>query len=143
MESSVVRKRVREAIESARHGAAARRAANDAAGVAWQRGRETVVVPVRRQAAQILRSEGYLLQVSTPGDSVRVSLEKAPQDGVELLLDTTGAEPVLLLRVTRSRGRQTTSDERVVANGATAIEAVTEEQACDLLLSALSPMFER
>ena len=143
MESSVVRKRVREAIEWARHAAAAHRAANEAAGRAWDTTREAIVVPVWRQAAQILKAEGYPLQVSTPGSSVRVSLEKAPQDGVELVLDTTATEPVLLLRVIRTRGRETTSDERVAVNGTSAIDAITEEQACDLLLSALSPFLER
>jgi hypothetical protein len=143
MEPSVLRRRVREAIESARHAAATRRAANEAAGRAWQATRETVVVPAWRQTVQVLKSEGYLLQVSTPGDAVRVSLDKAPQDGVEILLDATTAEPALLVKVIRTRGRETTSDERAVVNGMAAIEAISEEQACNLLLSALSPFFER
>jgi hypothetical protein len=143
MEPSVLRKHVREAIESARQTAAARRVSSEAAGRVWQTTREKIVVPAWRQTAQVLRSEGYLLQVSTPADAVRVSLEKSPQDGVELLLDTTAAEPALLVRVIRSRGRETTSDERAVVNGTAAIEAISEEQACNLLLSALAPFFER
>jgi len=143
MEPSVLRKRVREAIESGRQAAAARRSASDAASRTWQTTRETIVGPAWRQAVQVLRAEGYLLQVSTPGDAVRVSLENAPQDGVELALDTTGPEPALLQRVTRSRGRDMTSDESVVVSGSEAIGAVTDEQACSLLLTAMAPFFER
>ncbi len=143
MEPSVLRKHVRDAIESGRHAAANRRAVNEAASRTWHTALETVVVPAWRQTVQVLKAEGYLLQVSTPSGAVRVSLEKTPQDGVELTLDTTGPEPSLLQRVTRSRGRDTTSDERIVVSGTEAIGALADEQACGLLLSAMAPFFER
>jgi hypothetical protein len=143
MEPSVLRKRVRESIESARQAAAARRAANEAAVRAWQSARETVVVPAWQQTTQVLRSEGYQLQVSTPADMVHVTLEKSPQDGVEILLETGSQGPVLLLRVTRRHGREVTSDERVAVTGTDAIAAITDEQACALLLEAMAPFFER
>jgi len=143
MEPSVLRKRVRESIDSARQAAAARRAANEAASQAWQAARETVVVPAWQQTVQVLRSEGYLLQVSTPAGTVHVTLEKSPQDGVELLLETGSQGPVLLLRVTRRHGREVTSDERVAVTGTEAIAAISDEQACTLLLEAMAPFFER
>jgi len=139
----VLRRRVRESIESARHAAAARRASHEAASRAWQAARDTVVVPAWQQTTQVLRSEGYLLQVSTPAGAVHVTLEKSPQDGVELVLETGSQGPVLLTRVTRSRGREVTTDERVVLTGTEAIAALTDEQACGLLLEAMGPFFER
>lgn len=143
MEPSVLRRRVKEAIDVARQGAVARRAASDAAARAWESALETVVVPAWQQTVQVLRSEGYLLQVSTPSDTVRVSSEKNPQDGVELALETGSQGPFLLQRVTTSRGREVMSDERVAAAGTDTIAALTEEQAVALLLSALAPWFER
>jgi hypothetical protein len=143
MEPSVLRRRVKEAIEAARQGAAARRAASEAASSTWLTVKDTIVVPAWRQTAQVLRSEGYLVQLSTPSDAVRVTLEKAPQDGVELVLDTSGDEPAILLRVTRSRGREITRDERVALSGEGAIATVSDEQACGLLLAAMAPFFER
>jgi SpoU rRNA methylase family enzyme len=143
MEPSVLRRRVKEAIEAARQGAAARRATGDAASLAWRAARETVVVPAWQQTVQVLRSEGYLLQVSTPSDTVRVSSEKHPQDGVEVALETGSQGPFLLQRVTTSRGREVMSDERVAVAGTETIAALTEEQAVALLLSALAPWFER
>jgi hypothetical protein len=143
MEPSQVRRHVRESIERARQTAAARRAVNDTASRTWDSVRDSVVVPTWQQAAQVLRSEGYLLQVSTPGQAVRVTSEKAGQDGVELTLDTTGPSPILLLRVTRTRGREVLTDERVTLAGDEAIGAIDDEQACMLLLDALAPFFER
>ena len=143
MEPSVLRKRVKEAIEAARQAGAARRAATDTAARAWHTAIDSVVAPAWNQTIQVLRSEGYQLQLSMPGEMVRVSLEKTPQDGVELGLETGSQGPFLLLRVTRSRGRDVTSDERVAVAGTEAINGLDDEQACTLLLSALSPFFER
>jgi hypothetical protein len=143
MEPSVLRKRVREAIDAARHAAAARRAAGDAAALAWRSVRDSVVTPAWQQTVQVLRAEGHLLQVSTPGDTVRVRSEKNPQDGVELALESGSQGPFLLQRVTTTRGREVTSDERVAVSGTDTIAAITEEQAIALLLSALAPFFER
>jgi len=143
MEPSALRKRVKEAIDGARQAATARRVAGDAAERAWRAARETVVVPTWQQTVQVLRSEGYLLQVSTPSDTVRVSTEKNPQDGVELALETGSQGPFLLQRVTTTRGREVTSDERVAVAGTETIAALNEEQAVALLLSALAPFFER
>jgi hypothetical protein len=143
MEPSVLRRRVKEAIDAARHAAASRRATSDAAERAWRAARETVVVPACQQTVQVLRSEGYLLQVSTPSDTVRVSSERNPQDGVEFALETGSQGPFLLQRVTTSRGREVMSDERVAIAGVETIAALTEEQAITLLLSALAPFFER
>jgi hypothetical protein len=143
MEPSTLRKRVKEAIEGARQAAAARRATADAAALAWRSARDTVVIPTWQQTVQVLRSEGYLLQVSTPSNSVRVNSEKNPQDGVELVLETGSQGPFVLQRVTTTRGREVTSDERVAIAGTETIASITEEQAAALLLSALAPFFER
>jgi hypothetical protein len=143
MEPSVLRRQIRDAIDGARQAAVARRAAGDAAALAWRAARDTVVIPSWQQAVQVLRSEGYLLQVSSPADAVRVNSEKNPQDGVELSLESGSQGPFLLQRVTTTRGREVRSDERVAVAGTDIIASLTEEQAVALLLSALAPFFER
>jgi hypothetical protein len=142
MDVSEVRRLVRDVIERARHTGGERRARNDAANRVWIDVRDQIVVPACRQVAQVLRSEGYPFQVSTPGETVRLSSEKSPEDVIELALDTTGAVPALVCRVQHTRGREIRQDERVVAPGVP-MAALTDEQVVALLVEVLPPFVER
>jgi hypothetical protein len=141
MEVSDVRRRIRDAIQRARHEAAERRTRNDAAAHAWLDLRDRIVVPLCQQVIQALRPESIPFQLSTPGDTVRLTHERATEDFVELRLDTS-AEPVVMCRVQRVRGREIVESERPVAP-ATAIESITSEQVLETLIDVLPPLLER
>lgn len=120
-----------------------RRARVDEAGGAWGGVLETVVLPVSRQVVQVLRAEGHALQIFTPGDQVRIGPDSRPGDFVELLLETGGEEPEIVGRVSRSRGREIVTRERVLVRGPRAIAALTEEQALEFVAGALGEILVR
>jgi hypothetical protein len=142
MEVSQVRKRVHEMLDRARKADAERRAATDAAGTAWERIREEMAVPLARQVAQVLRAEGYAFQVFTPADVVRLSSERSGEDFVELALDASNRRPSLVARISRVRGREVLSDERVLAEGAD-IEQLDEDRMLECLLDAMIVVVQR
>jgi hypothetical protein len=141
MEISDVRRRVRDTIQRARQDAAARRARNESAERAWLDLRDRIVVPVCQQVVQVLRPEGFPFQLSTPGETVRITHERGSEDFMELRLDTS-AEPVVVCRAQRVRGREILENERQVAAG-TPIESITSEQVLEILMEVLLPFVER
>jgi len=76
MEISQVRKRVLQTVERAKVQAAERRARNDEATTLFGPFLDTVVVPLVRQLAQVLRAESHLFNVFTPSGSVRLMSER-------------------------------------------------------------------
>src|SRR6478672_12906632 len=104
MEVSDVRRRLRAAIEDARRRSAERRARADEASRAWERILPEVAVPVVHTIASALAAEGHRFKVFTPGEAVRLSLERSAEEFVELSLDTQGDQPAVMLRSTRGRG---------------------------------------
>jgi len=141
METSIVRRRVTETIEHARRSAAQRRERSEEAARAYDEFLQHVATPLVKQIAGALRASGYPFGVFTPGGAVRLSSEKAPQDYVELTLDNSGDEPVVLGRVSRARGRRIIETERPVATGP--IGELTEAQLLEFLLKELEPFVER
>jgi len=77
MEISAVRQQMLLAIERAKRAALDRRAANDAAARQYGVFLDQVAVPLFRQAANVLRAEGYFFSLFTPGGSVRRRLHRA------------------------------------------------------------------
>lgn len=142
MEVSDVRRRLRGAIEEAKRRAAERRAKSDEAVRAWQAVLPEVAVPACHTMASALAGEGYRFKVLTPGDSVRLSLERSAEEFVELALDTTRDAPAVMIRSTRSRGRRMLTSERV-ARDAGSIAALTQDDIVDLLLGELVAFIER
>jgi hypothetical protein len=142
MEISVVRKRVRDAIEQARTAAAARRTANQQATSAWDQLLQQVDTPVMQQVSQVLKSEGHAFGVITPAGTVRLTSERSADDYIEVTLDTAGPVPVALARVNRTRGRERFSDEHILASG-DAIPGLTGEKLLDVLTTVLGPFLER
>ena len=130
-------------MAEAKRRAADRRAHVDEAAGAWGGVLETVVLPVARQVVQVLKAEGHALQIFTPGEQVRIGPESRPADFVELTLESGGGEPEIVARVSRSRGREIVTEERVLARGPQAIAALTEEQALEFVAVALVEILVR
>jgi hypothetical protein len=141
METSTVRNRLRDTIERAKRGAADRRAAADAAARDYGEFLQDRAIPLFRQLANALKVAGYPFVVNTPADSVTLVSERAASDAVELSLDTSGDEPLVILRTSRSRGRKRFESERPVGKGP--ISSLSDELLLEVLLKELEPFVEK
>ena len=139
METSDVRKRLNQTIERAKRNAAERRARADEAARAFEIFLSTIAVPLFRQVANILRSDGYLFSVSTPSGSVRLMSDRAAEDFIELFLDTLDVRPHVVGHSSRSRGRRVLVSERAIGEPG----ALTEEAVLAFLLKELEAFVER
>jgi len=142
MEVSDLRRRLRSAIDDAKKRSVERRTRVDDARRAWERLLPEMAVPTFHTMAGALTAEGHRFKVFTPGEAVRLSLERSAEEFVELSLDTDRDEPALLLRSTRGRGRRIVSTERIVGEGAQ-IAGVTQEDLVAAMLEELIPFIER
>ena len=142
MEVSDVRRRLRAAIETAKRSAAERRTRSDEAAQAWSTVLSEAAVPAFHTLASALAGEGHRFKVSTPGESVRLTPDRAGEEFVELALDTARDVPAVTLRSTRGRGRRMVSSERAVREGA-AIAALTQSDIIELVLEEVVPFIER
>ena len=139
METSEVRKRLNQTIERAKRQAAERRARGDEAARTFETFLSTIAVPLVRQVANILRSDGYLFNVFTPSGSVRLMSDRAAEDFIELSLDTAGDRPQVIGHVSRSRGRRVHESERALGEPG----ELTEETVLEFLLKELEAFVER
>ena len=141
METSVVRKRVNEAIERAKRRASERRTRSDEAARDYARFLEQIAVPIFRQVASSLKVSNFTFTVFTPSGSVRLMSDKTAEDFIELTLDATGERPLVMGHTSRTRGRRVIESERPIADAA--IADLADEQVLDFLLTELTPMIER
>jgi hypothetical protein len=139
MDISEVRKRVHAAIERAKQRDAERRARVDEAARTYSIFLDTIAVPLFRQIANVLRAEAYLFTVFTPSGSIKLASDRRAEDFIEISLDTSGDEPLVLLHTSRMRGRRVIESERPIGNPAN----VTEETLLEHLLQQLEPLVER
>jgi hypothetical protein len=139
METSDIRKRLNQTIERAKRQAAERRARGDEAARAFETVLSTTAVPLFRQVANILRSDGYLFNVFTPSGSVRLMSDRTAEDFIELSLETAGDQPQVIGHVSRSRGRREIESERAIGGPG----ELTEEMVLEFLLTELEPFVER
>jgi hypothetical protein len=139
MEISDVKRRVVETIERARRLAGERRTRIDKATREYEMFLDRIAIPVFKQVANVLRAEGYMFTVFTPGGSVRLMSDRATEDYVELDLDATGEEPAVHGHASRSRGRRVVESEGPIGPPA----ALTEEDVLSFLLRSLEPLVER
>jgi hypothetical protein len=139
MEIADVRKKVVETIERAKRGAAEHRTRADEAGKAYELFLDHTAVPMCRQIVNVLRAHGHAFNVFTPGGSVRLAPERGTDDYIELTLDTTGDEPVVVGHTRRSRGRRVVDSERPVGDPAT----LNEEDVLAFVLKELEPFVDR
>jgi hypothetical protein len=142
IETADVRKRLRAVIDESRRTAAARRTQVDAASAAYKALLEHIAAPVAHVLANVLLAEGYPFTVFTPNGGLRLASTKSPEDSIEFALDTSQAEPFVLLRISQTRGRRVLQHERAV-KGRAAIENLTEEDVLQALLEELAPFVER
>ena len=136
MDVSELRRQILRALDDARKDASSRRTVVDEGTRAFAAFHENVAVPLLRQAATVLKSEGQLFTVHAPAESVRLVSDKAPETFLELSLDTTGRELRVLGRVSLSRGRQGRIEERPLANGKR-IGDLTEADVAEFLVAEL------
>ena len=139
METSDVRKRLHQTIERAKRQAAERRARGDEAARAFETFLSSIAVPLFRQVANILRSDGYLFNVFTPSGSVRLMSDRHAEDFIEILLDSSGDRPFVVGHTSRSRGRRVDESERELGDPAT----LSEDDVLAFLLKELEPFVER
>ena len=139
MEISDVKRRVIDTIERAKRRAAERRTRVDEAAREYEAFLDQRAIPVFRQVANVLRVEGFMFTVFTPGGSVRLMSDRAAEDYIELAFDATGDEPVVSGHASRGRGRRVLESERPIGPPA----ALTEDDVLSFVLKALEPLVER
>jgi hypothetical protein len=141
MEISEVRRQLSETIDRARRAAVDRRTHGDEAAREFVVFLEQVAIPLFRQVANVLKVQGYPFDVFTPGGSVRLMSEKNADDFIELTLDTTGEQPLVMGHSRRGRGRRVLESERAIAEGP--LRNLTEQQVLAFLLKELEPFVEK
>lgn len=139
MEIANVKRSVTETIERARRRAAERRTRNDQAARAYETFLEQTAVPLFRQLANVLRIQGYPFTVFTPAGAVRLMSDRASEDYIELVLDSSGDEARVTGRVGHSRGRRVVESERAIGDPST----LTEDDVLAFVLTELEPFVER
>ena len=141
METSLVKRRVTETIEHAKRAAAGRRTRADEAARAYETFLDTIAVPLFRQVSNVLKVSGYPFSVFTPSGGVRLMSDKASEDFIEISLDTSGDEPMVLGHSKHARGRRVIESERAIAEYTVA--NLTEDHLLQYLLKELEPLVER
>jgi len=141
METSDLRRRLSETIDTAKRTAAERRSRSDEASRAYAQFLDTIAVPLFKQVANILKVSGYSFTVFTPSGSVRLMSDKSAEDYIELSLDTSGDEPMVLGKSSRARGRRGMENERAIAE--VSVAHLTEEHVLEYLLKELEGFVER
>ena len=139
MEISDIKRRVVETIERARRRAGERRTRVDEATREYDAFLNRIAIPVFKQVANVLRAEGHMFTVFTPGGSVRLMSDRATEDYVELGLDTSGDEPAVSGHASRSRGRRVVESEEPLGPPA----SLTEEDVLAFVLKSIEPLVER
>ncbi len=109
---------------------------------AYQAFLDGIATPLARQIANALKVEGHPFTVFTPGGGLRLASDRGRDDYIEFALDTSGDDPEVVARISRTRGSRTLEEERPVKPGA-APSAITEEELLEFLLDVLAPWLER
>lgn len=142
MEIADVRRRVREATERAKRLAAERRTRADEAEQEYGTFLTEIGVPLFRQIAGVLRAEGYMFTLFTPGGGVRLMSDRSGDDYIELTLDTTGPQPQVIGHASHGRGRRVVKSETPLCRGGP-IRDLSEEDVLAYVLEELAPFVER
>ncbi len=118
MDVSDLRQRILRALDAARNDAATRRSETDAAKTAYEQLLGNVVVPLLRQAQDILKAERHLFTVHSPAGSAKLVSDAYPQTFLEFTLDLSGSRPQVVGRVSAARGgKRVVVEERPIAAG--------------------------
>ena len=142
MEISDVRKRVLETIDRAKRNVADRRVRVDEAQREYEVFLQQIAVPLFQQIANVLRAENYLFNVFTPGGSVRLMSDRAAEDYIELVLDTTDDPPRVTGRASRGRGHRVLESERPIGAPGP-VRDLTEDDVLRFVMQELERFVER
>jgi hypothetical protein len=138
METSLVRKRLRQAMDAAKRDAGARRGRIDAASRAYEVFLEQTAVPAFRAIAMALRAENLPFEVTTPSGAVRLVSDRSREDAIHLELDGTADPPHPLVSVTRGHGSRMIRTEHPLKPD-TPIDQISDEDVVEMLLQQLRP----
>ena len=128
-------------IAESKRGAEERRARAESEVRVGKRLLRTVVVPMFKTVAEALKVEGYAFRISTPVDSVRISVEGSGENFIEMIFDSAYDQLALRGRVSRLRGRQVLVDERIISAGSE-LSLLEDEQVLEFLLAELQPFVD-
>jgi hypothetical protein len=142
VEVSLVRKRLKTAMDATRDRAQRRRERTAEAQRAYETFLADVATPVARQLANAMKAEGYAFTVFTPGDGLRLASDRGRDDFIELTLDTSKDKPEVVGRISQRRGSRTIDEEVPVKRGA-APDEIDEDEVLEFFISALEPWLER
>jgi hypothetical protein len=143
MDVSELRKRILRALDEARLDASTRRTRVDEARAAYDRFLTDIVVPLLRQSAMVLTAAGQPFQVHTPAASARLAHDQQPLTFLEIELDVAGPQPVVIGRVSLTRGRAGhVVTERPVA-GTKAVAELTEADVSEFLVAEIPKLVVR
>ena len=140
MEVSLVRRRLKSAIEQARLQAQQRRARVAESERQYAVFLETIAIPVARMMQNSLKAEGLHFTLNTPSGMLRLAADKGRSDYIEILLDTSLPVPQVVGRVSEARGSRTIENERPIKPGAPP-DALTEDDVLGFLVEALAPWY--
>lgn len=139
MDIADVKRRVHAAMERAKQRDAERRARVDEAARAYSTFLDTVAVPLFRQVANVLRSEGHLFTVFTPSGSVKLASDRRAEDSIAVVLDTSGDVPLVVGHTSRVRGRRVIEAERPIGSPA----SLRETDVLEFLMTELEDSLTR
>jgi hypothetical protein len=142
LEVSHVRRKLKQAIDAARERVQSRRERVTEAERTYATFLTHIAIPVAKQVANALKVEGYAFTVFTPGGGLRLASDRGRDDFIDIVLDTAGAQPQVLARISFTRGSRTIDDERPIKPGAPP-ESLTEEDVLEFFVDALEPWLER
>jgi hypothetical protein len=143
METGDLRKRILFALDAARKDSTDRRRVVDEATRAYETFLADIATPLVIQAASTLCAEKMRFVADTPAGSVRLSSEASPQTFLEFQLDTSGARPQVIGRVSVTRGRQgLIVEERPVAADKDVAE-ISEDDVAKFLVAEIPKLVLR
>lgn len=142
LEVSSVRRLVAGRLADLRRAAALRReraavAERDYAGFLAE-----AATPAFTLVAQVLSAENHPFRVTTPGGGVRMASDRSPRTYVDLRLDTSASDPMVVAEVSRERGHRVLVDDRPLAPGR-AIGSLTDQDVVEFLVAAIGDLIER
>jgi hypothetical protein len=142
METSAVRRRVQQAMATAKTREQDRKQRAAEATREYATFLEAVATPLLQQVANVLKAEGYAFTVSTPGDTLQLANDRGRDDFIELALDATFDHPQVVGRISRSRGSRRLNEERPIKPDASPA-AITEQDVLEFVAHALEPWLAR
>jgi hypothetical protein len=143
MDVSELRKRIIHALDNARRDASMRRQHIDAAQAAYARFLADVAVPTMKQAATVLKAQGFPCTVDTPAESVRITMAGSHDTFVELELDGTGQAPQVFGRTSVARARTGLVVDETPLAGGKPVDQLTDEDVAQYLVTAIPKLVTR